>query len=114
MGSGEHNPAAAEVQGGRSGVPPDVRVGAGRESGRVPRFLIEHRHDAHECGVVFASFRGFASPLRGRPAAATCADGGHAIWWCVEAADEDDALLLVPSYVAARATATRIGEVRIP
>ena len=85
-----------------------------RESRAVPRFLIEHRHDPHECGVVFASFKGFANPLRGRRTAATCADGGHAIWWCVEAVDEEQALRLVPSYVAARATATRIGEVRIP
>ena len=80
----------------------------------MPRFLIEHRHDARECGVVFTSFKGFASPLRGRTTAATCADGGHAIWWCVEATDEEEAMRLVPSYVAARSAATRIAEVRIP
>jgi hypothetical protein len=91
-----------------------VRLGPRGDALLVPRFLIEHHHDAHECGVVFASFSGFASPLRGRPAIATCEQGGHAIWWCVEAADEDQALGLIPVYVAARATATRISEVRIP
>jgi hypothetical protein len=80
----------------------------------VPRFLIHHRHEPHECGVVFASFRGFASPLRGRATLASCAAGGHAIWWTVEAADEQEALALVPFYVAARATATRVAEVEIP
>ena len=80
----------------------------------MPRFLIEHRHAAHECGAVFASFRGFASPLRHCPALASCATGGHRIWWAVEAADAEEALALVPFYVAERATATPVAEVRIP
>ena len=52
----------------------------------MPRFLIHHNHEPHECGVVFASFRGHGSPLRHRAALASCAHGGHAIWWTVEAA----------------------------
>ena len=80
----------------------------------MPRYLIEHHHDARECGVVFASFRGFASPLRGRATLASCEAGGHSIWWCVDADDEDAALDLVPFYVAQRATATRVAEVPIP
>ena len=80
----------------------------------MPRYLIEHHHEPGECGVVFASFRGFASPLRGHATLASCEAGGHAIWWCVEAADEAAALALVPFYVAERATAARVAEVQIP
>jgi hypothetical protein len=80
----------------------------------MPRFLIHHRHDPRECGVVFASFRGHESPLRHRATLASCGSGGHAIWWSVEAASEDAALGLLPFYVAQRATATRVGEVEIP
>ena len=79
----------------------------------MPRFLIHHAHEARECGVVFASFRGFASPLRGRATLASCSAGG-AIWWTVEADDETAALALLPFYVAQRATATRVAEVVIP
>ena len=80
----------------------------------VARFLISHRHAPHECGAVFASFKGFESPLRGRPALASCDRGGHAIWWTVEAADGQAALALVPSYVARRATVIQVTEVEIP
>jgi hypothetical protein len=78
------------------------------------RFLIQHSHEAPECGVVFAAFRGHDSPLRHRSTLASCAFGGHAIWWSVEAPDEMAALALLPAYVAARATATRVREVDIP
>jgi hypothetical protein len=80
----------------------------------VPRFLIHHRHESPECGVAFAAFRGHESPLRHRSTLASCAFGGHAIWWSVEAASESEALALLPFYVASRATATRVGEVEIP
>ena len=63
---------------------------------------------------MFASFKGHASPLRHRAAVASCRSGGHAIWWTVEAASEEQALRLLPSYVAARTTATRVSEVEIP
>ena len=77
-------------------------------------FLIHHRHEPRECGVVFASVRGEDSPLRRRAALASCAYGGHAIWWAVEAADAEQALAQLPFYVAQRATVTRVGEVQIP
>jgi hypothetical protein len=80
----------------------------------MPRFLIHHRHEPHECGVVFAAFRGHESPLRHRTTLASCAYGGHAIWWSVEAGGEAEALTLLPFYVAQRATATKVGEVEIP
>ena len=80
----------------------------------MPRFLLHHRHDPHECGVAFASFRGHASPLRHQAALASCLSGGHAIWWTVEAADPEEALGLLPFFLAERATATRVDEVDIP
>ena len=78
------------------------------------RFLLHHRHEPHECGVVFASFKGHDSPLRRLPTLASCRSGGHAIWWTVDAACEQDALALLPFYVAERTTATRVSEVDIP
>ena len=78
------------------------------------RYLLQHHHEPHECGVVFASFRGHQSPLRHRSTLASCRSGGHSIWWTVEAASEDDALALLPSYVADRTTATSVSEVEIP
>jgi hypothetical protein len=80
----------------------------------MPRFLIEHRHEPPECGVVFAAFKGHDSPLRHRATLASCSFGGHAIWWEVEAMSEAAALALLPSYVADRAIASRVGEVDIP
>jgi hypothetical protein len=80
----------------------------------VALYLLHHRHEPHECGAVFASFRGGASPLRHRVALASCGDGGHAIWWTVAAGDETEALGLLPSYLVERTTATRVAEVDIP
>jgi len=78
------------------------------------RYLLEHRHEAQECGVVFASFKGHKSPLRHRPTLASCRSGGHAIWWTVDAESETDALRLLPYYVAERTTVARVSEVDIP
>jgi hypothetical protein len=64
--------------------------------------------------VAFTAFKGHESPLRHRATLASCAFGGHAIWWSVEAASEAEALGLLPFFVAQRATAVRVGEVEIP
>ncbi len=77
-------------------------------------YLLQHRHEPQECGVVFASFKGHDSPLRRQATLASCRSGGHAIWWTVEAETEADALRLLPHYVAARTTVTRVSEVEIP
>ena len=77
-------------------------------------YVLHHRHAPPECGVVYASFKGHESPLRHRPTLASCNTGDHAIWWTVEAASEEDALELLPFYVAERTVATRVSEVRIP
>jgi hypothetical protein len=80
----------------------------------MPRYLVHHRHQPHECGIAFTSFRGHESSLRRRAALASCATGGHAIWWTVDAATEEEALALLPFFVAERSTATRVSEVEIP
>jgi hypothetical protein len=80
----------------------------------VSCYLLHHRHEPHECGVVFAAFRGHQSPLRHRATLASCRSGGHAIWWTVQADSENDALALLPFYIAERTTATRVSEVDIP
>ena len=87
---------------------------ARRQSRRVPRFLIHHRHEPHRCGVAFAAFKGHESPLRHRAALASCATGGHAIWWTVDAPTAEEALRLLPFYVAQRTMATNVSEVEIP
>jgi hypothetical protein len=80
----------------------------------MPRYLLQHTHTAKQCGVVYAAFKGHASPLRHRVALASCRSGGHAIWWTVDAESEDVARRSLPYFVAVRTTATRVSEVRIP
>jgi hypothetical protein len=80
----------------------------------MSRYLLEHRHAPHECGVVFASFKGHQSSLRHQMTTASCMSGGHAIWWTVDAGSVEEALQLLPFFVAERTTATAVSEVAIP
>ncbi len=80
----------------------------------MPKYLLHHRHEPNECGVVFAGFRGFDSSLRHKATLASCRSGGHSIWWTVDAASESEALALLPFYVAERTTVTSVAEVEIP
>ena len=80
----------------------------------MSRYVLEHRHLPRECGVVFASFKGHETPLRHQATIASCRSGGHTIWWTVEAASEQDALRLLPPYVAERTTVARVSAVEIP
>ena len=64
--------------------------------------------------MVFASFKGLETPLRHRRTLASCRSGGHEIWWTVEAESEEEALRLLPFYVAERTTITSVSEVQIP
>ena len=80
----------------------------------MPRFLLEHAHGARECGVVFASFKAFESPLRHGLTMGSCDYGTHRIWWDVEAATAAEALAKLPRYVAERTTATRVRDMRMP
>lgn len=80
----------------------------------MSRYLLHHRHDPHECGVVFAAFKGHESPLRRQATLTSCRSGGHAIWWTVDAASEQEALRLLPFYVAERTTVAEVTELKIP
>jgi hypothetical protein len=80
----------------------------------MPRYMVHHRHEPRECGIAFAAFKGHESPLRHRAALASCTSGGHAIWWTVEAASEQDARRQLPYFVARRSTIAQVNEVVIP
>ena len=80
----------------------------------VPYFLLHNHHAADDCGVVFAAFRGFVSPLRHTEALASCRGGGHEVWWRVAAEDAAGALRQLPRYVASNSTATRVDPVAVP
>jgi hypothetical protein len=80
----------------------------------MARFLLQHRHEPRDCGVVFASFKGHDSPLRHEAALASCTFGAHEIWWLVDADTPADALGQLPFYVAQRATATQVDWVDVP
>jgi hypothetical protein len=77
-------------------------------------FVLSHRHKPEECPVAAAAWKGFSSPLRhGRPLG-SCAYGGHAMWWTVQAATPDGALALLPDFVARRTVAEEVREVQLP
>ena len=84
------------------------------------QFVLSHRHAPTDCGVAFAAWRGFDSPLRHQSALASCPSDGaddhgeHLLIWTVEAAGPEQALALLPPWLAERAEARRVGEVAIP
>ena len=84
------------------------------------RFMLRHRHDASECAVAYAAWRGFESPLRRESTLATCAvpagpDGPeHLLMWTVEAPSVEEALAQLPPWLAARAEARPVPEGLIP
>jgi hypothetical protein len=80
----------------------------------VPTFLVSHRHPAAECPWAFAAWHGFESPLRHRPALCSCHEGGHALFWVLEAEDEAAALAQLPDYLSRRSEVLRVRPVPIP
>jgi hypothetical protein len=80
----------------------------------MPSFVLHHQHTPADCDAVFASWSGFASPLRHLRVPSTCLAGGHAMWWRVEAPDDSAALALLPPFVAERTTPIPVREVEIP
>jgi hypothetical protein len=80
----------------------------------MPLFLLHHQHAPAECAAAFAAWLGFDSPLRGGAAASTCLEGGHALWWRVEATDRQAALALLPHYVAHRTDVIPVRDIHIP
>jgi hypothetical protein len=95
-------------------VSPRCRRGRSAASLIHAHYLLQHRHQPRECGVVFASFKGHESPLRHQTTVASCRSDGHAIWWTVDAASEEEARRLLPLYVAERSTVVCVSGVEIP
>ena len=97
-----------------SGNLPIPELRPARQAGGMPTFVLTHRHQPQECAIAVAAWKGFSSPLRhGRPLG-SCANGGHRVWWTVEAANQTAALALLPSYVALRTAAEEVREVPLP
>ncbi len=80
----------------------------------MAQFILFHRHDPGECGTAFAAWRGVESPLRHKSTLGSCANGGHTLWWTVEALDRLSALALLPDYLAERTEVVEVSEVPIP
>lgn len=80
----------------------------------VPHFRLHHCHEPGDCAASYTAWKGFQSPLRGAPATASCQQGGHDIWWDVQAPDEATALRLLPRFVAVRTEAIRVTSVEVP
>jgi hypothetical protein len=83
------------------------------------QFVLSHRHAPQDCGVAFAAWRGFESPLRHTSALGSCPSDGadqaeHLLIWTVDAAGPEQALALLPRWLADRAEVRRVGEVSIP
>ncbi len=80
----------------------------------MPRFVLCHRHGGSECGVAFAAWKGFDSPLRHTVTVGACAFGDHRVWWTVVADDSGCALALLPPWVARRTEAVEVREITVP
>jgi hypothetical protein len=80
----------------------------------MARYMLAHSHEPEECRVAFAAWHGFESPLRHHAVLASCVEGGHSLWWTVEAESEPEALGQLPEYVAARTEVSKVSEVSIP
>jgi hypothetical protein len=76
--------------------------------------MLTHEHRPEECGIAFAAWSGFDSPLRRRPTLASCVAGGHRLWWTLEAATAAEALAHLPPYLAERTEVSEVRETRIP
>ena len=76
--------------------------------------VLQHHHAPEECGAADASYKGGSSPRRHRAALASCGEGGHAMWWTEAAANEAEALGLLPYFVVERTTATKVVNIDIP
>lgn len=80
----------------------------------MSRFLLCHRHEPAECGIAFAAWKGFDSPLRHTSTVGSCSVGVHRIWWTVEAADAPAALGMLPSWLAQRTEVAEVRDLPIP
>jgi hypothetical protein len=84
------------------------------DAAAMSSFLLHHRHTACECAAAFAAWRGFDSPLRRHWVPSTCLEGGHAVWWRVDAPNPQAALAFLPPFVAHRTDAIAVRDIQIP
>ncbi|MQA74411.1 MAG: hypothetical protein GEU88_08760 [Solirubrobacterales bacterium] len=77
-------------------------------------YMLTHHHNPDDCRTAFVAWQGFESPLRHHPTLSSCVEGGHCVWWRVEAADDKAAVALLPPWIAERTEAIRVREVPIP
>ena len=77
-------------------------------------YLLQHQHEPTDCAAAFAAWKGFDSPVRGTKAWCSCQNGGHRLWFVVEAPHDDAALSQLPDFLARRTIASPIAEVPIP
>lgn len=80
----------------------------------IATYVLYHHHEADECRICFAAWKGFDSRLRHSTALGSCITGGHCLWWTVEATDADAALALLPAYVAERTQLMEVRPISIP
>jgi hypothetical protein len=84
------------------------------------RFILSHRHLPRDCAVAYSAWKGFDSPLRHASTLATCISepaepaAEHLLIWTVDAESEDEALSLLPDWLADRTEVRRVAEVSIP
>ena len=76
--------------------------------------MLSHAHRPDECAIAIAAWKGFPSPLRHSRPLGSCANGGHRVWWTVEASDPRAALAQLPPYVAERTALDEVRDVPIP
>jgi hypothetical protein len=80
----------------------------------MPVLMLHHHHEPDECRVAYAAWKGYASPLRNRPALSSCRYGEHDIWWELDDLDVAEALPMLPPFVRARTTTVRATRIDIP
>jgi hypothetical protein len=80
----------------------------------MPTYILWHTHRPEECRIAFAAWRGFDSPLRREVTLGSCLDGGHELWWTVDASDEASALAQLPFFLAERTRLSEVTETLIP
>ena len=80
----------------------------------MKQFMLAHRHEPEECRAAYAAWHGFDSPLRRHSTLGSCVEGGHSLWWTVDAPNQAEALSQLPDYVAERTEVSPVSEVPIP
>jgi len=91
-----------------------VGSASARQARSIPTFLLHHRHAPAECRATFAAWKGFDSPLRQTSTLGSCPQGGHQLYWRVQAANSASALAQLPPFIAGRTEVVEVSEVEIP